>query len=53
MKKLYLVKREVYANSIKEALSKKGSVYEVVEAANQPVDQKKVTGFKKDKKNPS
>lgn len=35
MKKLYLVKREVRAGSIKEALTAKGVVYEVVEAANQ------------------
>ena len=48
--KLYLVKREVYAKNLKEALTKSGEVYSVEEALNQvpPEEDKKEIGFKKD-----
>lgn len=44
--KLYLVKREVYASNIKEALTKDGIVYEIQTAGeeNQPEENKKI-GF--------
>ncbi len=47
MKKLYFVKREVIASSLKQALTAKGSVYEVVLAAeNQwPQNKQKAPGF--------
>ena len=35
MKKMYIVKREVIAGSIKEALTKKGFIFEVIEAEPQ------------------
>jgi len=49
--KLYLVKREVVANSIKEALTRPGHIYEVVLAdeKNWPELKKKNIGFKKQK----
>ena len=49
MKKLYLVKREVYATSFKSALSTKGKIYEVQEAEGkfQPEIIKEDVGFKK------
>ncbi len=48
-KKLYLVSREVYATNVKQALNKKGVVFAVslAEEKLQPVDEKKITGFKK------
>ncbi len=52
MKKLYIVKREVRANSIPEALKGKGKVYEVSLAGDkyQPTEEKSDnTGFKKTK----
>lgn len=48
--KLFLVKREVVATSIKQALSKQGNVYEIVLAdeKNWPEEKKKqIKGFKK------
>lgn len=47
--KMYLVKREVIATSIKNALSQRGNIYEIVLAdeKNWPEQKKKkVTGFK-------
>ena len=48
-KKLYLVKREVYATSIEQALKQKGKVYEVSLAEDkfQPVVEKPIVGFEK------
>lgn len=45
--KLYLVKREVYANSMKDALVKSGTIYEVqlAEEKSQPIPDKKPAGF--------
>ena len=45
--KLYLVKCEVMASNAAEAMTKKGEVYEVQEAAKeyQPDNEKKVEGF--------
>lgn len=50
MKKLYLVKREVWATSIEKAATAKGTVYEISVAEDrfQNEKQKKV-GFKKKK----
>lgn len=46
-KKLYLVKREVYAISIEKAYRAKGTVYEIQLAAdNLQPDDKKPAGFK-------
>lgn len=48
-KKLYLVKYEVVATSLKRALDSKGHVYEVVlaEEKSWPEESKKRVGFKK------
>jgi hypothetical protein len=43
MKKLYLVKREVSASSIKEAMTAKGVIYEIQTA---DVPEKTPVGFK-------
>lgn len=45
-KKLYYVKYEVMARNIKEAVSRKGKVYEVLEASEQPSGEKAQPGFK-------
>lgn len=47
--KLYLVKREVYAKSLRGALAGKGSIYEVTLADEkfQPEEPKKEMGFNK------
>ena len=47
-KKLFLVKREVLARNIKEAITAKGVIYEIqtVDEKSQPVDEKKI-GFEK------
>lgn len=47
-KKLYLVKREVLAGSLKEAMSKHGEIYEITLAEEkfQPEDTPEVKGFK-------
>ena len=49
MKKLYLVKREVIASSIKEALTAKGIVYEI-NTVDAPLVSKANPGFIKKKK---
>lgn len=51
MKKLYLVKREVLATSIKNAMTAKGIIYEIqtVDDKSQPSLEKKQIGFKKNK----
>lgn len=48
MKKLYIVKREVLATSIKDAMRRRGKIYEVSEAAEslQPIEEKPTKGFK-------
>ena len=48
MKKLYLVKREVYANSIGEALHKDGEIYSIELALDQP-DKELKAGFTNEK----
>ena len=45
-KKLYFVKSEVLAHGIKEAITARGTIYEIVMAQDQPVENKKI-GFKK------
>ena len=47
-KKMYLVKREVIATSVADALRRKGKVYEVTLAAPeyQPENEKPMQGFK-------
>ncbi len=52
-KKMYLVKREVIAGSIKEAMVKRGTIYsiEIAEDKFQPDEQKKFLGFKKKDEN--
>lgn len=47
-KKLYLVKREVIATSISQALTKPGKVYEIVETTLEAKEPKKI-GYGKDK----
>lgn len=51
MKKLYLVKREVIATSIKKAMTNKGHIYEIslAEEKNWPQEKKQV-GFRSKKK---
>lgn len=44
MKKIYLVKREVVANSLEETLTKKGVVYEV-QTLDTPVKEDCELGF--------
>ena len=52
--KLYLVKLEVKANHLEEAMKnwKKGEIYEVqlAEEKSWPIEETKVAGFSKDKK---
>lgn len=43
-KKLFLVKREVWAYSIDRALKEKGKIYEIVESATPPI-QSDALGF--------
>lgn len=43
--KIFLVKREVVATSIAQALTKRGTIYEVVESTNEPIKTKKQVGF--------
>lgn len=47
--KMYLVKREVIATSVKAALTASGHVYEIALAdeKNWPLQKTKLTGFKK------
>lgn len=48
--KIYLVKREVKATSIKDAMNKPGRIYEIIETANDPVpEEKSEVGFTKKK----
>lgn len=42
--KLWIVKREVYASTIKQAMVKRGHIYAIEEANNTPDKEKKV-GF--------
>ena len=51
-KKLYLVKREVIARNVREALTAKGSVYciEIAEKESQPENKNNLIGFKCPKK---
>jgi hypothetical protein len=53
IKKLYLVKREVIATSIKNTLTTKGVVYEVqiTDEKMWPDNKKKELGFKQNEKN--
>lgn len=46
-KKLYLVKREVFATTIKEAMTNDGIIYEIslAEEKFQPASDKPVNGF--------
>lgn len=44
-KKMYLVKREVFAKSIVEAASARGRIYEIVETFNEEPNKNK-PGFK-------
>lgn len=49
--KIYLVKREVRATSIKDAMTKPGKIYEIVETSNEPYpEEKNNIGFKSKKK---
>lgn len=48
-KKVYLVKREVVATSVKQALTAKGVIYEVVESNQEPPKKKEDPGFKNEK----
>lgn len=48
--KIYLVKREVKAKNIKEALTKPGIIYEICETKDEPVEQKEKIGFTVKKK---
>ena len=52
MKKLYLVSRKVLANSIKEAISTRGEIFEILLAddKHQPQQVKKEAGFVAKKK---
>lgn len=47
-KKLYFVKREVMASSLKGAMTARGSIYEILLAreSDQPVEEKPTKGFK-------
>lgn len=47
IEKLFLVKREVLARTIQEAMRKDGKIYSVEEASekDQPQQEKKVDGF--------
>lgn len=47
---LFLVKREVYATNIKQAMSLPGKIYEIMETSAPPKEEDKVVGFQ-DKKN--
>ena len=47
-KKLYLVKKEIWAKSIKEAIKKGGEIYEIILASDEHQDQNKnleIKGF--------
>ena len=44
-KKLYLVKRDVWAHSIKAAMIGRGKIYEIMET-DTPPEEKKQVGFK-------
>ncbi len=48
-KKLYLVKREVFATSLRQAMNKGGAIYEIqlAEEKFQPQEEKKPAGFEK------
>ncbi len=53
VKKLYLIKREVLASSMKTAISGRGRIYEITEASPQYQPEKppiEKTGFKPKKK---
>lgn len=43
-KKLYLVKREVFASNIKEAMTAKGKIYEIQEC-EKPMEKESKVGF--------
>lgn len=45
-KKIYYVKREVLATSIKKAMTARGVIYEIQESTSQPQQNSKI-GFKK------
>ena len=46
--KMWIVKREVLARNLKEAIKNDGRIYAVEEADQkyQPIEEKKLTGFK-------
>ena len=44
-KRMYLVKREVMAKNIKEALLNKGRIYEVQECKEEPIEEIRPIGF--------
>ena len=44
-KKLYLVYREVMATNIQKAAIERGTVYQIIEAKDQPETKKGIMGF--------
>ena len=46
--KMFLVKREVMARSLKAAMTARGTIYEIseVQEKDQPIPERKVEGFK-------
>ena len=52
-KKLYLVKREVFATSVKKAMMERGTIYEIqlADEKYQPQEEKESAGFKTKKSN--
>lgn len=45
--KMYLVKREVMAKDIGQAMIKGGKIYSIEEAENQPIEKPSAIGFTK------